>query len=866
MREYGKNTLKTVVAVALAGVIVCGCGVLWSCKGEEKTESSERKISSVATSGFDHFYTPGSEIDLESLSVVITYSDKSTKTLTEKLIDVDAEEPIEVETEDEGIVEPAETETDETYADEKDAETTDDGDEEEETSEEEVTKSIFDDGAEFILYTDGLYEELTLGHNAEGEYSFSCLLAEDMEIYDLGTVYIGDDITYFNVTLFEEPAFVTEYKANLERTGDKDDDNDFVKAVDEYCVGDDNGFVFTPKLTLSDPGNVKLSFEQSVYNVDVAVYRDESDEGEPLNLSDNLYVSYSDFTFDFTDEAVGEYFTIQMTLTDFDRDFSGTPIEPVTMTVKVMDGWNVYTALDLGHMSLVDSDPGSSNYIERLTKPVFWNGSTSNNQVCAFDIWKDFLDEKGEDKNTLKSTNGIYLQNNIEVTMDDIPEDFFIGEDEATKNGVNYPDMVGCIRDDAFPYTHYMTDDFTLNGNLFKIDCSTIKYGLTTRTSSGLKYYAEGNTAVNTSNSALISFLGEKDTTTDWSRVDDAQRHIATVENVELVGNVSNPGYSVSGKENGMAAGSLQAVRSVCSKLKMDNCICREFVMAVDVESTNSNYVGLDMKGSKIFDCYNCAVYEVTAENNYIRNSVFKRIGGPIVMSKSKTTDDGGDNSYGYYYNCGIEIDDDTVIENYLAGDEAWFVSMDVTFIPVLLGWFDEFFERVGKTIYTGMSTAVGADGEQAGSSAVNVQWVAIDNGAGSSSDTSEYLNCDFRIGDTEYMLSEETYTKTYLSDPENFASQAEYIGALSNYFMDECNYAYMPLVFSTNTGKSFTIASQTMSGGDPFYDLAAYALDSKLVPVELTEEDTEMFLYLWFGSIRGVLAMPLGDAVTEET
>ncbi|MCD8200565.1 MAG: hypothetical protein LUD47_00640, partial [Clostridia bacterium] len=841
MKKNITKTLTATLSLALAGVFACGCGLLSACTSDKKNDGDgEKRITSVSTTGFDHFYTPGSEIDIDSLSVVVTYSDSTSKTLTEKLIDPE---------EDEGELEVYSVEDDDTsYTDAEEGETPEDygeDTEEEETGSDDETpaeKSIFDGGAEFALYTDGLYACLSSGRAAEGEYAFSCLLAEDMNTYDLGTVYIGEDITHFDVTLYEDPDFITEYEANLERCGDKEDDNEYVKETEEYCVGDDNGFVFVPKLTLSDPHNKKLSFDQSVFDVDVSVYYEDEETGETveLNLEDNLYVEYADFSFDFTDVALGKLFTIEMELSDFDRDFAGLPLSPVTMTVRVCDGYNVYDALDLGHMNLVDSDPGYDNYVDQLSKPVFWdNGSYV--QIHTFDVWKDFLKGKGEPEDSLKATNGIFLHRDIDITSDDIPEDFFVGEEEAERNGVAYDDMIGCVRDSVYLYTHYMTDDFTLNGNLFTIDCSTLKYGLTSRKSSGLKYYPEGDTAVATSNSALFEFCGRKDNSKDWTKVDDSTRCLATMENVEIVGNMSNPNYKVSGKENGMAAGSLMMVESASSRLKTDNLICREFVMAIYTNNSNTRYTASEIDNTKVFDCYNCGLYVYISANNYVKNSVFKRIGGPIVMCTSKTKmDNEHDDNYGYFFEAGCEFDEDTILENYIAGDEAWFVSMDVTFIPVLLAWFDEFFERIGKTLYTGVSTSVGASGEQVEASAVNLHFVAVDNGVGSSSDASKYLNCHFVYGDDEYMLSEDTYTKSELSNPDNFASTAEYNSGLSNYFMDHTNgYIGMYLIFSTNTGKIFTVNSDTMAGGYPFYELAPYALESKSVQQELDESDT---------------------------
>ncbi|MCD8206022.1 MAG: hypothetical protein LUD29_05360 [Clostridia bacterium] len=832
MRAKTKKAFTAAGAVAMAGVLALCCGVLSACKGgEKKDDTKEIKVSSVATSDFDHFYTPDDVINFDEFKLTVMYSDNSKK---------------------------------------------------------EISDIEFHDGEEFqsdeslaIVRTDGLYDRVKgYGSAEEGKYALSCFLRENETEYALGSVVVGDDITYFDVLTFEVPDFQNTYEDNLTRCGDKEDDNNFVGTVTDYCVGDDNGFIYRPSLTLVDMSDFTHSFVQKNYEADVTVKL--SGSSDALNLSDNLYVSYSDFTFYFTETAVGERFEITVTPSAFERDFVATPIESASITVLVCDGYNVYDAIDIGHMALVEEGADlSGDFTGDPSRHVFWNEETDSFEyVTYYELWRDFLKEKGESDDELKPCNGIYLHGDILITSDDIPERFFVSQKEADFWGVDYDEMVGSVRDYSFIYSHYMTDDFTFNGNLFKIDCSTLKYTLTYRRSGfgddgteyGLNYYSRSTTSVNTSNAALFAFFGKESDALAEEGVSESSRPTATFENVDIVGNMSNPNYSVSGKESGWACGSLQLVMSESSKLEISNMISKDFVMAIDCQKSLPGYDCLDMRDSKVFDCFNCGIFLYFSAENSVKNSVFKRIGGPVVMARSRAEEDVDDDGKEHCIESGCVIDEKTIIENYIAGDEAWFTSMGVTFIAPLLAEFDVAFNRVGKTIYTGESTSVGAAGDQVTAPAVNLHFMGIDaNMSSRSSGDRGKLNLNFSLGDSQFLLNENSLAKgsdgkdvmTY--DPEYYGSQAEYVSAMLNSYMD--SNLSSSIAFVTNTGKIFTIASlSSLSSETPFYTMESwFEGSSALVPQTLTKDDTEIYLYSWIGGYGAVLAMALGDYVVSD-
>ena len=508
------------------------------------------------------------------------------------------------------------------------------------------------EGTQFVLYTDGL--STMSGELTEGSYTITCQVVGFEGEFTLGTIEVSDNQNLiYDVASFIAPQFVETYNTNISATGAEDA---FYNVSEAYTVGDDNAFRFKPEVTFMLKGTDEI-VAVDTFNVDARVYLvDGSSKAEITN--DDSYYTYSDFEFDFTEKAVGNTFEISMTMTDFTTDFAGQALTPVSFTFKVEDGWNAYDALDLARINITDVDP--TGYA-RATSQAIFPGTNGYESRSFYTIWEEYLQDKiGGD---LSAINGIYFHSNISVTTTDLPEIFFISPEESSY-------AQGSLRDYTFIYSHLLDDDFTINGNYFMLNLSDIPVGLSNTRKDGFVY-----TSLNdhdAGHSTVFAFSG---------LLDNSSTYTATIKNLNTIGNtgkVLSSGEGASEEEQNellTASGGLIFVKSMHGTTYIDNCIAKEYLIAWFPESTQFNDVGnMHLDYVKTYDCFNSAFFSFASDDNTIQNSEFKRFGGPAILLVSDADQAQDDNvseediRYG-----GVTVDENTIIENYVAGNEAWF-------------------------------------------------------------------------------------------------------------------------------------------------------------------------------------------------
>ncbi|MCD8209652.1 MAG: hypothetical protein LUC31_02415 [Coprobacillus sp.] len=584
----------------------------------------------VSLSTLQSWYYPTDNINWDEVTLTLTFEDKSVVTLTHVEFDVD-----------------------------------------------KATK----EDTEAIIHTDGLYSASQQGLIPEGTYYLSYEFDYEEDHYEsyalMVTVTLFPSEVY-TVMEFEKPSLITTYEYNLTRVNsdlENGGENQFITSPSAYEVGDDNPFTLTPTLWLWNKKTQNIELP-TYYHTSISV----SYNGEELEAS-NQYASFSGFSVQFTSEAIDKEFEITLTLEGFDSDIVNNPIEPITFTVLVKDGYNVYDPIDLGRMSLVSGNTSVSNFENNRSgrNATFFapDEYDSNGNVTQWHyeatqyhyFWEDFYESKGISGAT--NVNGIFLHDNITLTIYDVPEAFSISEEEAKANGVdNVSDMVGSLRDDTPIYDHCMEDDFTFNGNLFKLDCSILNWGMTDSDSSGFTYKTHTSNTWMEGSSVLFCVDGYRN---------DPNKPTCTIKNLEAVGNANPNAYAGKVDESGtpytqehlteMDSQSIQFCKSLGAHTVIDNIICKEFRGAYQSEKTRSDEQALEISRVKTYDCYSTAIVLWCSANNSVSSSVFKRFGGCAIALTSAT-----DYVTGYEY-CGIDIASDVIIESEVSGTEPWFIN-----------------------------------------------------------------------------------------------------------------------------------------------------------------------------------------------
>ncbi|MBQ7467137.1 MAG: hypothetical protein IJS74_03600 [Clostridia bacterium] len=605
----------------------------------------------------------------------------------------------------------------------------------------DIEKENAKEGTQFILNTDGLGTQ-TAGELEEGEYQISVYLsAYATTKQDLMTVTVTEDLsTKYNLYSFLGPQTIAGddgYEKNIVTS--ETDESKFYKA-DGYYVGDDNEFRFKPRLEIGKTEDE--SFEADNYKVKVTVNGTEIVEGQQYDLFkyENFKFYFKDGT-EWTDE--NNTFTISMLPADFAKNAYGRNITPVIFTVKVADGYNVYDAVDLGRLSLVSdafkADAVRTTYERWQSGEVFYNPNGGFKRVVYYQLWEDFLTSKG--KTNLKPVNAMFIHNDITVTSADIPQEYLISVAEAkafvgSNNENDYGYLVNSFRDEGWLYPHYMENDFTFNGNMFKLDFSNIKWCLSNSDGStgDAFYYTQNQSNYFMSHAVLFGFLGKSDNTS-------AQK--AIFKNVESIGNSKNITKKTDQEAN-EASGSFIYFKSDASEVDVDNCIAKAFMIAFYSEYNKKVYSegeqpellannGLDVSYCKIYDCYNSGLFSYWGENNTLTHSELKRFGGPTIFLINGTEKGAKESSAEW------TIDDETIIESEVTGEEAWFAINGATgaalkiinFSSILSEQTDKYFAIDGK---------------------INMKAVALESAYLGSTDSILYNF--FRIGDSKIALN----------------------------------------------------------------------------------------------------------------
>lgn len=668
---------------AFVGVFMVACG-----------DKEATKVESFEVNGITMSYKADESVDFSNVTLDVVYDNEKSETLTVKEID--------------------------------------------------VALSDVQEDTQFVINTDGLSSQ-PAGNLTVGEYDITATIVAFDQTISLGTVTIESLWSQYSVVEFSAPEFISSYNNNATIT---DSEDSFYNSDELYTVGDDNPFKFRPTLSvfdeetgsLLDP-NTYITLDE--YNLDVNVYLIRG--GETI-LADQTYYSYSNFAFDFTEKAIGERVRVELSLTDYNKDAFGRDISPIEFTFKVEDGWNVYDALDLGRMNLVQDGFTATGYARAQSQNIFYD-SESQSYVRVFypTLWKEFLEENG--RTDLQPVKALFLHNDIAITTDSLPEEFFVTE--VAQDHYAY----GSLRDFALIYGHYLQDDdFTINGNYYQIDSSALPLGKSDGNSDSLKIFESSNNAI-AGHSTLFNFYGKLDNTTT------ARGHI---KNLNTIGN-SGDYFGGDAIANG---GALIFVKSMHSTLEVDNCIAKQYLIAwygeQSVAEVQEGVGNLYIDQVKTYDCFNSAIFAYASGENQITNSELKRFGGPAIFLISLADANNTD-----IVPSSFDVDDNTVIESYVAGDEAWFVLVGANNIAPIIPSLD------GALVYSNNTIMQNIQSGEETTAKFNLISVSLDNG---------YLTSNEKVY-TELLIGEES---------EN------------NIVFDTVKHQQTPyIVLETNTGKS---------------------------------------------------------------
>ena len=419
-----------------------------------------------------------------------------------------------------------------------------------------------------------------------------------------------------------------------------------------YVVGDDNPFIFLPDITVVDKDNKAVEEVFDGYSSKVTVYMSETKidtftNDHLLTGTDLTYyvdVDEYSFSFDFKETAIGKYFRIEVLPLENPLSLSAQ-----ALNFKVVDGYNVTQAKELGVLHNYDRDDGE-----------------------LIEAWDEFLNNNGIYNPT--NVNGIVLHNNIKVYDKDIPVAFF--------------DESGKLIDYSYIYDHSVPvgSEFNFYGNYFSVDAENISY-IDKETADG-----------HVSHSALFKI--NNGSCRDNVECTFAENTYANFYDVSFKGNANkdtaNDGFA------GLMMGKFTSVTTT-----FDNVLIRCFYINTFIGSDDERSGVVNMNNVKSYDAFQNIMYVWGGHTVNITSSEMKRSGGPTIIAQHVKPHENTTSFMPI-----INISEDTDIEVYLAGNENWFSYLELTPLASVIKALDaSLYENTGSTGFVGLAGTTNSAG-----------------------------------------------------------------------------------------------------------------------------------------------------------
>ncbi|MBP5176954.1 MAG: hypothetical protein ILP02_00040, partial [Clostridia bacterium] len=477
-----------------------------------------------------------------------------------------------------------------------------------------------------------------------------------------GTSSEGDVVV---VTGVNPSTDMLTYKANKEEKTAADKENEFFDRERDLFVGDDNAFVVKPSVAfrIFRAGSDKPeAYAPETWDYTINVYVKNGNNYVLLEGQDvTTYIEAVDntaATVDFTAEAVGHNFKIEVypdgltakQLTDDDYK--------VSTEVYVVDGYNVYTAKELA-------------YVEN---GGMYNRGDSADYNAA---WATFKEENGL---TAATPASVILQTNVSLTVDDIPGIYFWSDKEVSQSDADAQKAIGSLKDYNYVYFRNLTGDaaFTFEGNYFTLDCRTLP--LIVRPNDNIT----GPDDTFESHSSLF-FFGSQDV--------EPSKRAATISDVNFIGN--SPRVEDTSKSGGVIL-----VKAANSGFKAYNNISNSFVINYFAES---NKLNVTLEKCKGYDSFTTLLYVWGSTDVNIVDSEFIGAGGPVMIVDhvGVTDPDGGTPS------C-VKVKN-SQLHSYITGQEAWFNMYNASSIVSQIVMMNAGFTPFGRSFVKTRTTGDGA-------------------------------------------------------------------------------------------------------------------------------------------------------------
>lgn len=460
--------------------------------------------------------------------------------------------------------------------------------------------------------------------------------------------FIDNDDQQVVITGFSLPRSIDNYLSVIKKSS-TDRDGFFINETHEdfeyYVVGNQNAYHFLPLIDGIDENEENVVITQFRSDNEIALYDESTQTFHVIDQEElDLYVTIDNehSLYHFSDHALDKVFKLTVQPEgNTDHDFI------VEHTFKVVKGYNVHSVTELN---------------------LFDNVNDS--------AWESYRLSKGIEK-PLELLDGMILHRDLKINPSDIPSSYVWQQEDYEQGNIELESLVGSLKNRYAIYALVTPNDheFTFHGNYFTIDASDIPL---VKKGDGGVIITEG-TSVQT-HSSLFNFGGDELNSDGDINNSLDKNYIGTakVKNLNMVGNSPK---NAEGHE-GIGGITIYMVGAKYFEIYNSNTISSNvFATLIGHWTEDSDTILNEYKiiSSKAYDAYNSFIF-VYGASLTILNSELKDSGGPAVIMTHHYLTDGFQNVEKQYPKL---VTENTTIESWVAGTEAWFNVMGVPAVTI---------------------------------------------------------------------------------------------------------------------------------------------------------------------------------------
>ena len=446
-----------------------------------------------------------------------------------------------------------------------------------------------------------------------------------------------------------------------------------------YVVGDDNAFIYNLQVNALDTEGLPVSGGlQASKTVSTVYYKETYLASEYTKLTDTQLSDYVTI-----DDEVGSYHFLQQGYYKLEvrpyylseTQLLEASVYTKTLEFKVVDGYNITTAKQLGIL----------NNVSEITKYSYKNNENEEIKasVNLYEKWGSLLEDAGIEQ---QAVNAIVLHNDITITPEDIPEDYFESPSYATnsdehaetinpnalytdKNGnkkvlVDHMESDKCTSTTIYCHEVETNSTFKFYGNFFtiKADLPTVDLNILSADGSHTTLFKFVSTHSNKENSN--ENLGANYETA----LAAATNTKIYIYNLNTIGNAARTD-STKPEDNPTSAhmGGLIFVKAPAVTLTIKNTIVKAYLTNFHLEERLAT---LNLDSVKSYDAYQSIIYSFNGYKLNITNSDLQRAGGPVIlMNNSQVASEKRVAT--------TIVIEDTYMESYVSGLEPWFAAQN---------------------------------------------------------------------------------------------------------------------------------------------------------------------------------------------